>query len=173
MGNMKQEDVEKMLRPAHTISDALYRRFGEACRDPEATIMAVHDFESFSRAANKWSRRRRKDKLERLYGLYLAISKTRLALSVELLKRFKDTLPDYQNVSMFYFLEDLKELSDIGVIIVRAPLIEALTDTAHLIRQHKALLAAANRPDEDVADLEEMFLNYRIPRNPPRVWPDI
>lgn len=170
---MKQEDVARRLRPVGAISDALYRRFGEACRDPEATIMAVHDFESFSRVANKWNRRRRKDKLERLYGLYLAISKTRLALSVELLKRFKDTLPEYKNVSMFYFLEDLKQLSDIGVIIVRAPLLEALRDTNYLLRQHQALLDATKQSGADIADMEEMFLDYRIPRNPPSVWPDV
>ena len=171
---MKPEDISKMLLSPE--SEALHRRFGKACTDPQATITAVHDFASFERVARVQKRRTRIDRLHRLYGLYLAISSTQLPLSVNLLQKFKETLPDYTKVSMSNFLEDIDSLRKMGVVIVRTPLLDALQYAETFKRDYKNLLNAAQRPESEMSKADKMLediLDSKINLAPPPVWPNV
>lgn len=170
---MKRDEVARMLKPRDMLNDkelTLFQRFGEACRDPRATILAVNDFSSFERALNTERRKTRKDRLQRLYELYLSISKTQLPLTIEDLTKFKTTLPGYQHASMFYFLQDVCQLHSAGIIIVRTPIINALKFTDEFKRQHMALLKAARRPESEDSNFDELLeriLDSKIQRTPP------
>lgn len=100
-------------------------RFRTAYRDPCASITAVNDFDSFVRICRS-KRRHRIDRLKKLYNLYLAISKTKLDLSLEQLRDFKATVPDYRNVSISFFLDDIAQLAAIGIVIVDTPNLKAI-----------------------------------------------
>ena len=92
---MTEQELAKKLRSIGSADQILWSHFGNACRDPYATISAVNDFASFERLLNSRQRRKvRKDRLEKLYNLYLAVCKTRLAVSKKSLEQFKDTIPD-------------------------------------------------------------------------------
>ncbi|MBR4523256.1 MAG: hypothetical protein IKO64_03350 [Kiritimatiellae bacterium] len=94
--------------------------FGLSGEDVDATCSAIHDFASFERRYREVyeDSRPRKHILQRLYRLYLAISKTRILFQIEHLKAFKDALPEFKNRNMTYFLNDLERLHAIGAIQV-------------------------------------------------------
>ena len=66
---MNIEEVRRTLILIDKVGSLEYNNFGDACLDPQATILAVNDFESFKRvfAANS-TRKTREDRLQRLYG---------------------------------------------------------------------------------------------------------
>lgn len=169
---MTELDILKMLRPSGYGEESLVRRFGEACRDPHATITAVNDLDSFSRVIGK----RRKDRLRKLYELYISISKTRLALSMENLELFKRSLPSYKRVSMFYFLEDLMILLRHGIILVDTPLLDALEGMKQSKRDFRSLVAAAGRPESDREKYDALIEHWAGPieeMRPPTVYPNV
>lgn len=167
---MKKEDVQRMLRPDWATDEIIRSHFGNASKDPHATLMAVHDFESFSRILNsRFTRRTRKDRLERLYQLYLAISKTRLPLSSKVLEQFKATVPGYGHVSLFYFIADIEQLRSAGIVIISTPILDALQVVEKSRQVHQALF-----PDTHESDLaESSILDYRVSPTPPTVWPNV
>lgn len=109
------------LRNHWSVPQPLYFRFGNACLDPRATIAAVHDFESFTRFWKSIRNRPRTDRMQKLYNLYLTVSKCESALSNEQLNFLKTITPGYEKVSMTFFLDDLYELASSGIIIVKTP----------------------------------------------------
>ena len=154
---MKRDELARMLKPLDAIGNeeaALLQRFGGACRDPNATILAVNDFESFERAYYKGGRKTRVDRLRRLYGLYLSLSRTHCPLAMKSLQKFKETLPSYRRASMFYFLNDMYELHAAGIIILRTPVIDALKYADSYRRQHQALAKAARIHESEWPDFD-------------------
>ena len=173
---MNEREVWKMLRPIDSVDEIVWSHFGNACQDPHATIAAVNDFASFARIMNSGAKRKmRKDRLEKLYGLYLAISKTQLPLSKEILEKFRQTVPGYERVSLFYFVTDICRLRSAGVVIVSTPIMDALARA----RASRQFLQAYQRrfgeqdsdsqPDEKTVELQ--LSNVRS--DPPTVWPDL
>ena len=172
---MTKEEISMMLRPAK--DEIIRTHFGQASCDPHATLMAVHDFESFSRVMNaRFTRRTRSDRLRRLYQLYLAISKTRLSLSKHLLEQFKRTIPGYEHVSFFYFIQDIEELRSVGIVIVSTPILNALK-VAEENRQEFHVLQETGIVNEAFLDLqntsERSLINHRVHPTPPTVWPNV
>lgn len=172
---MKKEDVQRMLRPDWATDEIIRSHFSDAYRDPHATIVAVHDFASFARVVNAGSRRRmRKDRLERLYQLYLAISKTRLPLASKVLEQFKATVPGYGHVSLFYFVRDIEQLRSAGVVIVSTPILDALRVVEKSREAYQALMEIAQNSDTPHDDpAESSILDYRVNPTPPTVWPNV
>lgn len=172
---MTKEEISMMLRPAK--DEIIRTHFGQASCDPHATLMAVHDFESFSRVMNaRFTRRTRSDRLRRLYQLYLAISKTRLSLSKHLLEQFKRTIPGYEHVSFFYFIQDIEELRSAGIVIVSTPILNALK-AVEKNRQALKELQEFDEGSESIFQLhdplESALIDYRVHQTPPTVWPNV
>ena len=124
---------ERTLREPFMGEMPLAFRFRQAYRDPQASITAVNDFDSFVRIFRS-NGRHRIDRLKKLYNLYLAISKTTLSLSMDQLRAFKATVSGYEKVSITFFLDDLKELASMGIIIVDTPTIKAIKSQRELDR---------------------------------------
>lgn len=140
---MNKEVLLRRMRKPSEVNQALYSRFGSACLDAEAMLMAVHDFESFQ---NLWRTVRnpsaRKDRMEKLYKLYLAVSKVTSAFTIEQFRYLKTTVPGYERVSMSCFLDDIAELISAGVLIVDTPTIKGLKKQQQLdmLRRHVSKL---------------------------------
>ena len=163
---MNIEDVRRMLIPIDKVGSLEYNNFGDACLDPQATILAVNDFESFKRvfAANS-TRKTREDRLQRLYGLYLSLSKVKLTVSKEAIERFKAAVPGYERVSLHYFVKDIKLLVSAGVAILSTPILDAIQRAE---TSKRALIALQKRATGDAAppkctdSLIECMLTSRI-----------
>lgn len=144
---MNREVLLRRMRKPSEVNQALYSRFGSVCLDSQAMLMAVHDFESFR---NLWRTVRnpsaRKDRMEKLYRLYLAVSKVSSAFSIEQFRYLKTTVPGYERVSMAFFLDDIAELISAGVLIVDTPTINELKmqQQLDLLRSHVAKSALKN-----------------------------
>lgn len=175
---MTEQELAKKLLSIGGADQILWSHFGNACLDSYATISAVNDFASFERLLNSKQRRKvRKDRLEKLYNLYLAVCKTRLALSKKLLEQFKDTIPGYENVSLFFFLDDICQLVSAGILIVNTPILDALKAVELSRRAHQELRMLAGDDSESVNSQEDpaesSILDYRISATPPAVWPNV
>lgn len=124
---MDEEKLMKQLRTPHSVNNALFSRFGVVCLDPQATVTAIHDIHSFQ---NVWRRERnplaRKDRMEKLYNLYLSISKTMSAFSIDHFRYIKSITPGYEKATMSNFLDDISELISAGILIVKTPTLDAL-----------------------------------------------
>jgi len=122
---MTRNELIKMLRK--DVPPILMTRFAPMCLDPRATVSAVHDFDSFQifwRSVRNPSARR--DRMKKLFDLYLAVSKTHSAFSLDQFRYLKTTVPGYEKVSMSLFLDDIAELISVGVLIVNTPTIDAI-----------------------------------------------
>lgn len=163
---MKIEDVRRMLIPADKVGSLEYNNFGEACRDPQASIFAVNDFESFKRIiAASSTRKTREDRLHRLYGLYLSLSKARLAVSKEAIERFKATVPGYERVSTHLFVKDILYLINHSVAILSTPVLDAIriaeTAKSELIALQKRAIGK-DEPPAFTASCIDGILKSRI-----------
>ena len=119
---MTIQDARRMLTPLDKIGVLEYQNFGEACRDPKAAILAVNDFESFKRVfAERSVRKTREDRLQRLYNLYLALSKVKLVITKESIELFKSTVSGYERVSTHLFVKDILSLINSRVAILSTP----------------------------------------------------
>ena len=122
---MTRNELVKMLRK--DAPPILMTRFAPICLDPRATVSAVNDFDSFQifwRSVRNPSARR--DRMKKLFNLYLAVSKTPSAFSLEQFECLKTTVPGYEKTSMSFFLDDLAELISVGVLIVNTPILDAI-----------------------------------------------
>ncbi len=133
---MKPEKNEILLREPLSGEMPLVSRFRLVYRDPLATITAVNDFDSFVRICRS-NGIRRVDRMKKLYNLYLAISKTRLNLSMEHLRNFKATVPDYKDVSVSFFLDDIARLAAFGIVIIDTPSLKAIKAQEEYDRIHE------------------------------------
>ena len=146
---MKIEDVRRMLIPIDKVGNLEYNNFGDACRDPQASILAVNDFESFKRIfATRSTRKTRTDRLKRLYGLYLSLSKAKLAVSKGAIECFKATVPGYGKVSTNLFLKDILCLINHRVAILSTPVLDAIHNAEAVKSQLIALQKRATGKDE-------------------------
>lgn len=146
---MTISDAKRMLTPLDKLGDLEYQNFGEACRDPRAAILAVNDFDSFKRVFSERSARKtREDRLLRLYGLYLALSKTKLNISRKSIDSFKATVSGYERVSLHYFVKDIKLLVSVGVAILSTPILDAIQSAE---TSKRALIALQKRATGDAA----------------------
>lgn len=122
---MTQQELIKTLRK--DVPPMLMTRFVPMCLDPRAKVSAVHDFDSFQtfwRSVRNPSARR--DRMQKLFNLYLAVSRTPSAFSLEQFRYLKSMVPGYEKVSMSLFLDDIAELISVGVLIVNTPIIDAI-----------------------------------------------
>ena len=149
---MNIEDVKRTLIPIDKVGSLEYNNFGDACLDPQATILAVNDFESFKRvfAANS-TRKTREDRLQRLYGLYLSLSKVKLTVSKEAIERFKATVPGYEKVSTHLFVKDILCLINHQVAILSTPVLDAIQSAETVKHQLIALQKRATGKEETPA----------------------
>ena len=138
---MNDEALLRRMRKPSEVNQSLYVRFGSVCLDTRATLTAVHDFESFQ---NLWrtvhNPSARKDRMEKLYKLYLTVSKITSAFSIEQFRSLKATVPGYDKVSMSFFLDDIAELISAGVLIVNTPTIDELKKQKQLELLRKSAL---------------------------------
>lgn len=149
---MKLEDARRMLIPIDKVGDLEYNNFGDACRDPQASILAVNDFESFKRVfAASSTRRTRTDRLKRLYGLYLSLSKTKIAVSKRAIECFKATVPGYEKVSTHLFVKDILCLINHRVAILSTPVLDAIGSAESVKSQLIALQRRATGKEEPPA----------------------
>lgn len=166
---MKEEEVRKLLIPYETIDLTMRQHFGNASSDPDAALLAVHDFESFVRVIDRYKRRIRQDRLRRLYQLYLSISRKRVKLSRENLEGFRREVFGYEKTSFFYFLKDIDILCRAGVIIVSTPILDAIEDVARAKATIQSLRRTAGftKSQQEVdSAIDDMMLDYRLGRRP-------
>ena len=163
---MTINDAKRMLVPLDKVGYLEYQNFGEACRDPRATILAVNDFDSFKRLFSERSTRKiREDRLQRLYSLYLALSKTKLAISRKSIDCFKSTVSGYERASLHYFVTDIKLLVSAGVAILSTPILDAIQSAETVGHQLKTLQKRAtgkDSPPECTDSFMESVLKSRI-----------
>ena len=163
---MTLQDARRMLIPPDKVGVLEYQNFGDACRDPQAAILAVNDFESFKRVfAERSVRKTREDRLQRLYSLYLALSRVKLIITKESIELFKSTIPGYERVSTHLFVKDILCLINHRVAILSTPILDAIqsaeTTKSQLIALQKQV--TGNEEPHTVADaLVEDLLKSRI-----------
>ncbi len=149
---MKIEDARRMLIPIDKVGSLEYNNFGDACRDPHASILAVNDFESFKRVfAASSTRKTREDRLKRLYGLYLSLCKARLTISKGSIERFKAAVPGYERVSTHLFVKDILCLINHRVAILSTPVLNAIRSAETVKSQLIALQKRATGKEEPPA----------------------
>ena len=161
-----KKDYRRMLKPIK-VGSLEFNNFGDACRDPQASILAVNDFESFKRVFAASSKRKtREDRLQRLYGLYLSLSKTRLAVSKEAIECFKAEVPGYERVSTSLFVKDILCLISHRVAILSTPVLDAIRSAETLEQQLIALQKRATGKEELPA-FADSFIDAMVKRRIP------
>ena len=156
---MKIEDARRMLIPTDKVGSLEYNNFGDACRDPQASILAVNDFESFKRVfAASSARKTREDRLHRLYGLYLSLSNTKLAVSKGAIELFKAKVPGYERVSTHLFVKDILCLISHQVAILSTPVLDAIR-SAETVKSQLIALQKRATGKEEPPTFTDSFIN--------------
>lgn len=163
---MTIQDARRLLKPLDRVGILEYQNFGEASRDPQAAILAVNDFVSFKRVfAERSVRKTREDRLQRLYGLYLALCKEKLIITKESIELFKSVVPGYERVSTHLFVKDIRCLINHRIAILSTPVLDAIRSAETTKSQLTALQKRVNgdvAPPTCTSAYIDAILNSRI-----------
>ncbi len=144
---------------------------------PDATRVfctTVSDYASFERCYRDLfpHRRPRKLVLRRLFDLFIAISKTRILFCMNHLRAFKDSLPQFQNRPMTYFLNDLETLHAMGVLNIYSS-VESLKQSQQTdIAIHKSW----GTPAEHIELIKAAYddeIKKELEKPMPPSWPNV
>lgn len=139
-------------------------RFGVPLESYNVTCSTVSDFDSFVRNykdTHPFSHAH-STTIKRYYRLYQSISKTRILFALNHLHAFKDTLDDYKDKSMTYFLDDLQALHETGILVINDPISRAI----EIERKGAIILGRQFKPDSfHIANARNQPL--------PPVWPNM